>query len=70
MARELPALTELLELPETGHMSPLERPDEVSAALLALAMTAQAPLNDAHPLIAEPTLAPARPDEADDDPGL
>ena len=37
IARELPRLTELLELPGTGHMSPLERPDEVAAALTRLA---------------------------------
>ncbi|MGO9956309.1 MAG: alpha/beta fold hydrolase [Solirubrobacteraceae bacterium] len=37
IARELPHLSELVELPRTGHMSPLERPREVAAALLRLA---------------------------------
>ncbi len=36
IARELPHLTELIELPRTGHMSPLERPVEVAAALGSL----------------------------------
>ncbi len=37
IAAELPNLHRLIELPETGHMGPLERPDEVSSALRALA---------------------------------
>jgi pimeloyl-ACP methyl ester carboxylesterase len=37
VAEELPQLAELIELPETGHMGPLERPKEVSGALRALA---------------------------------
>jgi pimeloyl-ACP methyl ester carboxylesterase len=36
MARELPQLHALVVLPETGHMAPLERPDEVSSALRQL----------------------------------
>jgi pimeloyl-ACP methyl ester carboxylesterase len=44
IAAELPQLAELIELPETGHMGPLERPKEVSAALLRLAQkVAEAP---------------------------
>jgi pimeloyl-ACP methyl ester carboxylesterase len=37
IASELPNLTELIELPDTGHMGPLERPQEVAAALAQLA---------------------------------
>lgn len=37
IAEELPHLHRLIELPDTGHMGPLERPDEVSSALRALA---------------------------------
>lgn len=37
IAAALPQLHELVILPETGHMSPLERPDEVTGALLGLA---------------------------------
>jgi pimeloyl-ACP methyl ester carboxylesterase len=36
IARALPQLERLIELPETGHMSPLERPAELSAAVAAL----------------------------------
>ena len=43
MAAALPALESLVVLPDTGHMGPLERPDEVSAALLALASSVGAP---------------------------
>lgn len=43
IASELPQLTELIELPNTGHMGPLERPSEVSAALRDLAVAAGAP---------------------------
>jgi len=37
IASELPNLTKLVELPGTGHMGPLERPDEVADALRELA---------------------------------
>jgi pimeloyl-ACP methyl ester carboxylesterase len=37
IAAELPNLQALIELPDTGHMGPLERPAEVSAALRELA---------------------------------
>jgi pimeloyl-ACP methyl ester carboxylesterase len=37
MAGELPRLYRLIELPETGHMGPLERPAEVAEALRELA---------------------------------
>jgi pimeloyl-ACP methyl ester carboxylesterase len=37
IARELPQLTEMVVLPRTGHMSPLERPDEVATSLSRLA---------------------------------
>ena len=33
----LPQLRRLTVLPDTGHMAPLERPDEVIAALVELA---------------------------------
>ena len=33
----LPELERLIILPETGHMSPLERPQEVNQALTVLA---------------------------------
>lgn len=36
MARELPDCVGLIELPDTGHMSPLERPQAISDALLRL----------------------------------
>jgi pimeloyl-ACP methyl ester carboxylesterase len=45
IAEALPALAGLIELPETGHMLPLERPDELSAALAGLVADA-APLAD------------------------
>ncbi len=38
IASKLPHLHRLIELPDTGHMGPLERPDEVSSALRALAI--------------------------------
>lgn len=41
IAAELPNLQALIELPGTGHMGPLERPAEVSAALRALAKATQ-----------------------------
>jgi pimeloyl-ACP methyl ester carboxylesterase len=37
MAGELPRLHRLIELPETGHMGPLERPAEIAEALRELA---------------------------------
>jgi pimeloyl-ACP methyl ester carboxylesterase len=36
IAKALPQLERLIELPETGHMSPLERPAELSAAVSEL----------------------------------
>ena len=36
MARELPNLQALVVLAETGHMAPLERPDELCAVLAEL----------------------------------
>lgn len=41
IAEMLPQLLRLIVLPETGHMSPLERPDAVSDALLELAEIAR-----------------------------
>ena len=41
IAAELPLLQSLVVLPETGHMGPLERPAEVSAALRELAKATQ-----------------------------
>jgi pimeloyl-ACP methyl ester carboxylesterase len=41
IAAELPDLFELVVLPETGHMGPLERPVEVSQSLRALALDAR-----------------------------
>jgi len=37
IAENLPRLQKLIVLPGTGHMTPLERPDEVTAALVELA---------------------------------
>ena len=37
IAEELPQLRRLTILPDTGHMTPLERPKEVTAALVELA---------------------------------
>jgi pimeloyl-ACP methyl ester carboxylesterase len=42
IADRLPNLVELIELPATGHMGPLERPDEVSHALRKLVMSSAA----------------------------
>ena len=36
IAETLPELVGLIELPETGHMGPLERPQEIASALLSL----------------------------------
>jgi pimeloyl-ACP methyl ester carboxylesterase len=41
IAAELADVQALIELPETGHMGPLERPAEVSAALRELAKATQ-----------------------------
>jgi pimeloyl-ACP methyl ester carboxylesterase len=38
LADTLPDLVELVELPRSGHMSPLEAPEEVSAQIRALAV--------------------------------
>jgi pimeloyl-ACP methyl ester carboxylesterase len=50
MAAALPSLESLVVLEKTGHMGPLERPDEVSDALVKLAAAA-------HPAAAERQLA-------------
>jgi pimeloyl-ACP methyl ester carboxylesterase len=42
IAAEVPALEQLIVLPGTGHMGPLERPSEVADALITLARTARA----------------------------
>jgi pimeloyl-ACP methyl ester carboxylesterase len=42
IAEELPCLTELIELPETGHMAPLERPRELADAVSRLVRHAAA----------------------------
>ncbi len=41
IAKQLPHLQALIELPATGHMGPLERPSEVSKALRKLSQEAQ-----------------------------
>jgi pimeloyl-ACP methyl ester carboxylesterase len=41
IAAELPNLYELIVLPETGHMGPLERPSEVSEALRGLVVVSR-----------------------------
>jgi pimeloyl-ACP methyl ester carboxylesterase len=43
MSGELPQLYRLIELPETGHMGPLERPGEVADALRELARATDSP---------------------------
>jgi pimeloyl-ACP methyl ester carboxylesterase len=40
IAAVLPQLDQLIVLPATGHMGPLERPDEITEALVALAQHA------------------------------
>ncbi len=40
IAEALPNLAQLIVLPETGHMGPVERPDEIAAALSELAEVA------------------------------
>jgi pimeloyl-ACP methyl ester carboxylesterase len=42
IAEALPQLAGLLELPDTGHMSPLERPDEIARAVAELVSETQA----------------------------
>ena len=42
IAEQVPRLERLVVLPETGHMAPLERPDEVSAAIAELAAVGSA----------------------------
>jgi pimeloyl-ACP methyl ester carboxylesterase len=42
IAEQLPNLQAAIELPNTGHMGPIERPAEVAGALRALARDAQA----------------------------
>jgi pimeloyl-ACP methyl ester carboxylesterase len=42
IAETLPDLQALVELPDTGHMSPLERPDELTDALMRLLTAATA----------------------------
>ena len=42
IAKALPQLAELIELPQTGHMAPLERPDDVARALAELAARTRA----------------------------
>ncbi|MGA2011667.1 MAG: alpha/beta hydrolase [Solirubrobacteraceae bacterium] len=58
IAAELPFLTELIELPQTGHMSPLERPDEVAEAVWrlvdAVAAAARDPRDPRDPVPATP----------------
>jgi pimeloyl-ACP methyl ester carboxylesterase len=44
MAGELPRLYRLIELPETGHMGPLERPAEIAEALRELARASESEL--------------------------
>ena len=44
IAQELPQLERLIILPQTGHMGPLERPDEINQALLELANRASQPV--------------------------
>jgi pimeloyl-ACP methyl ester carboxylesterase len=43
IAAALPDLDRLIVLPETGHMGPLERPQEIADALSSLAQRATAP---------------------------
>jgi pimeloyl-ACP methyl ester carboxylesterase len=43
IAGELPDLTKLVVLPKTGHMSPIERPHEVSEAIAELAASVASP---------------------------
>ncbi|MFZ0042612.1 MAG: alpha/beta hydrolase [Solirubrobacteraceae bacterium] len=47
IAEALPDLAALVELPRTGHMSPLERPDEVSRALAELVDRTRTPTSAA-----------------------
>ena len=43
IAEMLPQLERLIILPETGHMGPLERPQEVNQALLELVQKIRQP---------------------------
>ncbi len=49
IAIELPELHRMIELPETGHMGPLERPAEIADALRELARATEATVADPHP---------------------
>lgn len=49
MSGELPQLHRLIELPETGHMGPLERPAEVADALRELVRATDSPAFSANP---------------------
>jgi len=53
IAQDLPEPAGLVELADTGHMSPLERPDELSDALLRL-------IRDTRPAAAAPAAAQGR----------
>jgi pimeloyl-ACP methyl ester carboxylesterase len=44
MARSLPDLLDVVVLPRSGHMSPLEFPDRVNSLLAELAGTTAAPI--------------------------
>jgi pimeloyl-ACP methyl ester carboxylesterase len=46
IAAALPQLQQLVVLPQTGHMGPLERPDEIGEALLSLAVAGGARASD------------------------
>jgi pimeloyl-ACP methyl ester carboxylesterase len=54
IAETLPQLHSLIELPETGHMSPLERPDELTAALVELLAAVTSPAADGQCAAATP----------------
>ena len=49
IARELPDCAGLITLPRTGHMSPLERPEEIADALARLARNPRNPRNPRDP---------------------
>jgi pimeloyl-ACP methyl ester carboxylesterase len=52
IARELPHCAGLIRLPRTGHMSPLERPDELADALARLARDPQGAADTSSPAMA------------------
>ncbi|MBV8940254.1 MAG: alpha/beta fold hydrolase [Solirubrobacterales bacterium] len=54
IAAELPALYRLIELPDTGHMGPLERPAAVADALRELAQATEATLETTAPAANRP----------------